>query len=391
LKKVTLNTIRSQNLKTVFDIIANQNNITRSEIAKLSKLSLMTVSNIIEHLDRLDLVLHGSKEQTSAVGRKAELISVNRDSRKFVIMDLTTFNFTFVVLNLDLTVHYSFTRWRYERKDSYKENLMNFLSTMKQKLDARSLISKIIGIGVSVPGPYEANDDIVISKRVQDLMNIQLKALINGIVLESRVEDCDVFIDEDVKFAALANMTRVASYKNKTIYYMYIGEGVGGAIAVNGNVLRGASSFAGDIGQVLANENANFEELLSTIAFINEMPADGSFVDCNEDDTNFMEKLRLFKANHPEKFNGQLEKYCRLIAVALYNVLWFIDPHAVIIECEYASLNGKDFIEQLKAMLSKMLPVRHPIPDILLSNQSIKDAYMGAGLKLRDRWLESIS
>lgn len=391
MKKITLNSIRVQNIKTVFDIIASHENITRSEIAKLSNLSLMTVSNIIEHLDKLNIVLNDIKDQTSMVGRKAELISVNRDSRKFIIMDLTTFNFSFLVLNLDLTVHYSYNKWRYKKDKSYKENLTNFLSAVKEYIHDESLASTIAGIGVSVPGPYEANDDIVISKRIQDLMDIQLKSLIRSTVLENGLEDCQVFIDEDVKFAALANMTRIPGYKSKTIYYIYIGEGVGGAISVNGNVLRGASSFAGDIGQVLVNENTNFEELISTVAFTNELLDNKDYNEYGEDDSDFMQRLISFQTHNPDKFNNQLEKYCRTIASALYNVVWFIDPHAVIIECEYASLNSEAFIGYLKTMLSQMLPARHTIPDILLSNQSVKDAYTGAGLALRDRWLESIS
>ena len=391
MKKITLNTIRSQNIKMVFDIIANQDKITRNEIAKLSNLSLMTVSNIVEHLDRFDLILHDSKEQTSMVGRKAELLSIKKGSKKFIIIDLTSLKFSFVVLNLDLAVHYSFNKWRYQAKDSYQDNLGDFLSVIKEYIHTTSFVSDIIGIGVSVPGPYDVNDDIVISKRIQALMEIRLKSSISSIILDNMLVDCDIFIDEDVKFAALANMMRVPEYRNKTIYYAYIGEGVGGAISVNGNILRGASSFAGDMGQVLVNENTNFEELLSAVAFANEMLGSDNTIGYIGDDVDFMEMLKVFQADHPDKFNKQFEKYCKFIALALYNVIWFIDPHAMIIECEYAGLNGEGFLECLNTMLSQMLPIRHTIPDILLSNQSIKDANIGAGIKLRNKWLESIS
>ncbi|NLB42456.1 MAG: hypothetical protein GX815_09390 [Clostridiales bacterium] len=60
MKKITQTTIRSQNIRTIFDIITNKGMVTRSEIAKLSNLSLMTVSNIVEHLDGFDLILHES-------------------------------------------------------------------------------------------------------------------------------------------------------------------------------------------------------------------------------------------------------------------------------------------------------------------------------------------
>ena len=93
MKKITQTTIRSQNIRTIFDILSNKGMVARSEIAKLSNLSLMTVSNIIEHLDRFDLILHESKETTSMVGRKAELLSVKKDTKKLIVLDLTTLKF----------------------------------------------------------------------------------------------------------------------------------------------------------------------------------------------------------------------------------------------------------------------------------------------------------
>jgi predicted NBD/HSP70 family sugar kinase len=348
----------------------------------------MTVSNIVEHLDGFDLILHESKEATSMVGRKAELLSVKKDTKKLIIIDLTTLKFSFVVLNLDLTLYYNFNDWKYDEKDSYLDNLRSFLYVVSECMDTECVDQEIIGIGVSVPGPYDATGDIVITKRIQALMEFPLKATIKSIVLNSNLDDCDVFIDEDVKFAALSNIVLVPEYKNKTAFYMYIGEGVGGAISVNGKALRGASSFAGDIGQLLINENTNFEERISMEAFANEVLGNSSTKGNDED---LMDQLRVFHSNQPNKFNELFERQCGYIALALYNVIWFIDPHAIIIECEYAGLKSEGFIEYLNNMLLKMLPERHVIPELFLSNPSIKNANIGAGITLRNRWLTSIS
>ncbi|NLC41725.1 MAG: ROK family protein, partial [Erysipelothrix sp.] len=196
------------------------------------------------------------------------------------------------------------------------------------------------------------------------------------------------FIDEDVKFASLASIVMVPGYKNKTVFYMYIGEGVGGAITVNGKVLRGASSFAGDIGQLLINENTNVEELISIEAFADEVLGN-DHVKTKDDD--LMNQLRAFQTNQPDEFNEIFEKHCLYIALALYNVCWFIDPHAIIIECEYAGLKSESFIGYLNNTLKKKLPDGHMILELFLSNSWIKNANIGAGITLRDRWLESVS
>jgi len=118
-KQIGLNTIKAQNIKLLFDIIVDNDKITRSDVAKLSNLSLMTVCNIIDHLDRFDIIHHSDKEQVNTVGRKAELLSINKGIKRFIIIDLTSLNFTFTVLNLDLTVHYTFREWRYNHEYNY--------------------------------------------------------------------------------------------------------------------------------------------------------------------------------------------------------------------------------------------------------------------------------
>lgn len=389
MKQISLNSIKTQNIKLLFDIIANNDKITRSDAAKLSGLSLMTVSNIVDHLDRFDIIRHVDKEQTGTVGRRAELLSINKDIKRFIIIDLTSLEFSFIVLNLDLTIHYRFGEWRYNSRRSYQDNLEEFLLIIDEYINAELLDEGFISIGVSVPGPYDVDNDIVINKRIPSLMQLHLKSLINKVLIKDKTINYDIFIDEDVKFAAQANIMEIPEYMRKIIYYVYIGEGVGGAISVNGSIVRGAYSFTGDLGQVLANENTSYEELISTRAFAKEVFGNDNIVG---NDEGIIKMLEEYKAENNDKIKEHLAKICRHIALALYNVIWFIDPHVIIIECGYAGLGGDDFLENIKSMLSKMLlPVRQSTPEILLSNDSTKNAYIGASIILRNKWLESIS
>lgn len=423
MKQIGLNTIKAQNIKLLFDIIANNDKITRNDAAKLSNLSLMTVCNIIDHLNRFGIIHHSDKEQASTVGRRAELLSINKDVKRFIIIDLTSLNFTFTVLNLDMSVHYSFREWRYNRERNYKDNLEDFLLIIDKyintHLNPHFMDEDVLSIGVVAPGPYDVENDIIINKRIPELMQLNVKFLIDEILNKREsVKDesvlIDIFIDEDVKFAAQANITEIPDYTQKIIYYMYIGEGVGGAISVNGVIVRGLFSFAGDIGQVLADENSCFEELISLKAFAREVTGnditDGDITDnsitgdgiiggditgndiTRRDDEDIMKILKDYQVKNIHKFRQYLNKFCKKISLALYNVVWFIDPHTIIIECRYAGLDHDFFLESIKETLTqKLLPVRRDIPKILLSNHIVKNAHVGAGIILRNRWLKSIS
>ncbi len=367
MKKITLASIRIQNIRLIFDLLVNETGITRSELAQKTGLSLMTVGNIIDQLDSHKLIRRKSKTATAA-GRKAELLAVEEDAGKLVILDLTARDFNFVVLGLDLALYYSSRNWVYEKAQSYLTNLENFLGVVKKELATACAGQDLLGLAVSVPGPYDAEADLVITKRIPELLEIRLKSLIREIVLGGN-QTSEIFIDEDVKFAALANLALVPEYKDKTVFYIYIGAGVGGAITLGGQVVRGADSFAGDIGQVLYDQKTSFEEMISAEVFSRELA-----------------QLPAGK----DSYSRLLAQYSTYIAQALYNVVWLIDPHAIIIECAYASQAKAEFLTSLQDSLSRRLPRQHQLPKLLLSDRPVKDAFVGAALVLRDRWLDKI-
>jgi len=389
MKQIGLNTIKAHNIKLLFDIIVNNDKITRNDAARLSKLSLMSVCNIVDHLDRFGIIHHIDKEQANTVGRKAELLSINKDVKRVIIIDLTSLEFTFTILNLDLTIQYTFKDWRYNFERSYTDNLEDFLLITNKYINTHFPVEETVSIGVVVPGPYDVDNDIVINKRIPELMQLHIKSTIGKMLIKGKYTENDIFIDEDVKFAAQANIVEIPDCVQKIIYYAYIGEGVGGAISVNGAIMRGLFSFAGDIGQVLVNEDTCFEELISLKAFAAEVTGKNNIIGSDED---IMKMLEVYKTSNFHEFRQCLMKFCKRISSALYNVIWFIDPHAVIIECRYAGLDHDFFLDSIKTTLTqKLLPVRQDIPEILLSNHIVKNAHVGAGIMLRNRWLKSIS
>lgn len=387
MKKITLASIRSQNIQLVFDLIAKEGRITRSDLAKKTGLSLMTVGNVVDQLDSHRIIRRQGWAGGLAAGRKAELLSVRKEAGKLVILDLTSREFSFEVLELDLSRHQIYDKWRGQKEQDYLANLEDFLLFVQESLNKDKAGQELVGLAVSVPGPYDAEEDKVLTRRIPELTRISLKKTVSRLVLAGGSEEA-IFIDEDVKFAALANLALVPEYKDKTIFYAFIGEGMGGAIALDGKVVRGAYSFAGDIGQVLYTKEQNFEDLLALPVFAREAVGRDLAKTSPEE---MLAAIRLCQEKEPGRFAGLLATYSARLALALYNVTWFIDPHAIIIECAYASLDSASYLAGLRHKLEQMLPERPAVPRLLLSNRPVKDASTGAGLVLRNRWLERIA
>ena len=68
----------------------------------------------------------------------------------------------------------------YDPANSYQENLEAFLKKHQQVLS--DLGNRVLGIAIAVPGPYDAHRDRVVNKRIPELGDIPLKALVQDIL-----------------------------------------------------------------------------------------------------------------------------------------------------------------------------------------------------------------
>ena len=68
----------------------------------------------------------------------------------------------------------------------------------------------------------------------------------------------EYYVDEDVKFAVRSFSDLIVSKQCEVLYYLYIGEGVGGAAVHGGNMLRGLNAAAGDAGHLLSSEGVTY-------------------------------------------------------------------------------------------------------------------------------------
>ena len=108
-----------------------------------------------------------------------------------------------------------------------------------QATDARAL-------GVSFGGPLDAEKDVV--HAVPNLPGW------GGVPLRARLEEAlpglRIVVENDANAAALAEWRFGAGRGYRCILYTTMGTGIGGGIVVDGEVLRGATGCAGEIGHV---------------------------------------------------------------------------------------------------------------------------------------------
>lgn len=380
--------IRKQNIFRLWEVLDSRPYVTRQELAEKTALSLMTVTNFVDHLNRYHVLSFSSPalEKTvgrKATGRRADIISLNRADHAWLLVDLTDKHFRFFVLALDKTVLYSSPAWDYDENRNYQLNLLNFLRRCRTYADKELKKREILGVGIVVPGPYDIAADTVHNKRMPELNQIAIKE-----TLRKELGMYDYYVDEDVKFAVRAYMFLAAQSESELLYYLYIGEGVGGAASHTGNVLRGLNAAAGDAGQILMNADTSFEEVLSLRAFA-QMLALKDMDRLSED--ALLEKMDAFAYEDPQRYREALLKAAALTARMLYSVVWILDPKQIVIDCRYARPMEDEYFDRVKESLSSALGgALSVMPELIKALHDRRSVLSGAVQVLAREWIKRI-
>jgi glucokinase len=123
------------------------------------------------------------------------------------------------------------------------ENIVPQLATIAG--DLRPALGTVAALGVAIPGLVNRQTDRVVDPRgmpapmVEDLHGELTRA--TGL----RVE-----IENDANAAAYGEFKAGAGRGSSNLFYIMIGEGIGGAIILDGKLWTGASGFAGEVGHI---------------------------------------------------------------------------------------------------------------------------------------------
>jgi len=167
------------------------------------------------------------------------------------------------------------------------------------------------------------------------------------------------------------------------LYYLYIGEGVGGAAVHSSNMLRGLNATAGDAGQLTMPSGVTYESLLSLSAF------GASLGCCAQDNKHLLQQLMDYAASHPQAYLSALESAAQTTADMLYSVLWILDPSRIVIDCRYALSFQDAFMDSIaKNVAARLYASKKKVPLFVPAPQGMSSVIRGAVQVLQREWIE---
>lgn len=223
--------IRKQNIELVRNTLLNNNGLTKNEICLATELSLASCTNILKILiDSGEIKRVENCESTG--GRRAKRFYIN-EQHELVLTIITLqednqVSIDFRVVDLSGKIVYSQGIQSHEYSDGKVVNMVDRIMNDYVNIKA---------IGISVAGILEDGHIHNAGDYVFELGHLPTK-------LEERF-GLPTVMENDLNLAVLGYATKMDEYADKGI--VVIDRGLGAGVYVNGQVLRGATHFAGEI------------------------------------------------------------------------------------------------------------------------------------------------
>jgi N-acetylglucosamine repressor len=244
MKKATRQQTKTHNQKLVLKTIYHQGQVSRADIARLTRLTRTTVSNLVAEIIDEGLVEEVGLEPSTG-GKPATLLSVVDDSRHLIGIDLANSEFRGGILDLRGRVKHCF---KLPVNDRNGEAALNLVYELIDEL-VPSVTSPLLGIGIGTPGLINAQRGVVRQAVNLDWQELPLRDL-----LEARY-NVPVYIANDSQVAALGEYTFGQNSDISNLVVVKVGRGIGAGIIINGRLFYGDGFGAGEIGHVKVVED----------------------------------------------------------------------------------------------------------------------------------------
>jgi N-acetylglucosamine repressor len=381
-EKATRQHTKDHNSQLVLRTIYDYDQISRAELARLTRLTRTTVSDVVANLIERGLVEevgHG----ISSGGRMPILLSVIDDSRHLIGINLMNGELSGATINLRGSIRQRACR-ALQRSDA--ESVLGLIYEIIDDLVA-SAPSQLLGIGISTPGLMDVSAEVVRRAVNFGWQDLHLKALI-----QSRYR-LPVYMGNLAHMAALAEYTFGGGQKRQNLVVIHISQGIGAGIILHGELFHGDAYGAGEIGHAVVVEqgrlcNCGNYGCLETVADSRAIVRRMQELARAEDNTlrhqsaadiaaiDFEQVLRAFHAGAP-MVSRIIEEVGRYLGIAVAQLVSILNIERIVITGPVAQFGQplRDVVE--REMLRRSLPTLAQTTEVVVVQEQPDTILLG--------------
>lgn len=242
----------------ILEVIRKNGPISRTDISKITELNIVTVSNYVNHYIKKGLVLEGELDESTG-GRKPVLVELNPKAGYIVGVGLNMMSTVAVLVDLEINVIAELKRDRSpENSETVIENMVDMAAEIIAKAEIDK--NKIVGVGVGVPGIIDERGRTI--RWPQSLGEKDLSVCLSiKDTFEKRL-NIPTFVENDANAAVLGEKWLGLDRDVRHMIYMFSGVGCG--VLINGEIYRGASGAAGELGINSGKASKEYSQEIAT-------------------------------------------------------------------------------------------------------------------------------
>ncbi len=234
----------------LLDGIRRHQALTKNDLVALTDFSRSKIAGCVNSLlEKKILTKDGYSDNTG--GRRSVLYTLNGKRGLLFGADIgaTSIDLIITDLNRKVLARYSESALVSEGPQKVLDRVTGLFIELVEKHGLSN--RPVLAFGVGVPGPVNFKEGMVVSPPI--MPGWDQFPIVD--YLNEQWPDTLIIIDNDVNIMALGEYTNQEGRDRKNIIFIKIGTGIGAGIISNGEIYRGSSGCAGDIGHICVDKN----------------------------------------------------------------------------------------------------------------------------------------
>ncbi|BAB04419.1 ROK family transcriptional regulator [Halalkalibacterium halodurans] len=233
--------IKKMNRRAILEKIIEKQEISRSDLSKITNLNKVTVSSQVASLLEEHLIIEKQYAESSG-GRKPILLTLNENAAFTLGIDLDIKTLTFMLCNLKGAVIKK-EQWKLANVDF--DDVVNEMISLIQSFLKDIPASKygVVGIGIGIHGIVD-NDETIAFTPGHHWSNVNVKQPIEQAV------NIPVVVENSTNLCALAENV-VSDHEADNLLCISSFSGVGMGLIVHNAIYKGFHGYAGEVGHMI--------------------------------------------------------------------------------------------------------------------------------------------
>lgn len=316
--------VRQHNLSTLLRMIHEAGTVSRSLLTTYSGLNRSTISDLVQELEDLGLVTEQESSSTAGVGRPSLQVSASNKVIAFAVNpDIDAVTVGMVGLGGEVIKRKRQPLTAPVRPEKAVQVAARIISDFRSELTADI---RIVGVGLAIPGQVRVLDGVVRLAPHLDWVEVPIVKMMR------QATGLPVFADNDASIGCKAEHTFGAGRGFQDMVYLFASTGgIGGGVIVDGQQLRGAAGYGGELGHVriTSSSDPDYSGLPGTLE--SEVRRD-----------EVLDAIKLYAATDEELLLGMsqakdskavklIQRQIDSLAIAIANFLNIFNPQIVVL------------------------------------------------------------